>query len=42
MIFDLDLTTINGAKGMRENDMLEKKRYFLKFYVLEEEPISLM
>jgi hypothetical protein len=27
---------------MRENDMLEKKRYFLKFYVLEEEPISLM
>jgi hypothetical protein len=24
---------------MRENDMLEKKRYFLKFYVLEEEPI---
>jgi hypothetical protein len=29
-------------KDYEENDMLEKKRYFLKFYVLEEEPISLM
>jgi hypothetical protein len=26
---------------MRENDMLEKEEIFSKFYVLEEEPISL-
>jgi hypothetical protein len=28
--FDLDLTTINGERIMRENDMLEKEEIFSK------------